>query len=54
MEFNLADLFESVADVIPEREAIVCGERRLTYEQLEERATRLAHHLIANGVGTGA
>jgi acyl-CoA synthetase (AMP-forming)/AMP-acid ligase II len=53
MQFNLADLFESVADAVPEREAIVCGERRLTYAQLEERANRLAHYLLANGVGEG-
>ena len=53
MEFNLADLFEAVADAIPEREAIVCGERRLTFAQLDERATRLAHWLAARGVAPG-
>ena len=53
MEFNLADLFESVADAVPEREAVVCGDNRLTYAQLDERATRLAHHLRASGVGEG-
>ena len=31
MEFNLADLWEAVADAIPDREALVCGDRRLTY-----------------------
>ncbi|HYI45168.1 MAG TPA: acyl-CoA synthetase [Actinomycetota bacterium] len=53
MEFNLADLFESVADAVPEREALVCGDRRLTYKELDERATRLAHHLSSIGVGAG-
>jgi non-ribosomal peptide synthetase component F len=53
MEFNLADLFEGVADAIPEREAVVCGERRLTFAQLEERATRLAHWLSAQGIEKG-
>ncbi len=53
MEFNLADLFESVADAVPEREALVCGGRRLTFAQLEERANRLAHHLSGRGIGTG-
>ena len=53
MEFNLADLFESVVDAVPEREALVCGDRRLTYEQLDERATRLAHHLSSVGVEPG-
>lgn len=53
MQFNLADLFEGVADAVPDREALVCGERRLTYAQMEERANRLAHHLLANGIGAG-
>jgi acyl-CoA synthetase (AMP-forming)/AMP-acid ligase II len=51
--FNLADLFELVADAIPEREAMVAGAHRLTYGDLEERANRLAHHLLAVGVRAG-
>ena len=51
MEFNLADLYESVADRVPEREAVVWGDTRLTFRQLDERATRLAHGLQALGVG---
>ncbi|HWC39490.1 MAG TPA: acyl-CoA synthetase [Acidimicrobiales bacterium] len=51
--FNLADLFELVADAIPEREAMVAGARRLTYGDLEARANRLAHHLQAAGVRAG-
>src|SRR5205823_4114495 len=45
LTFNIADLFECVADTVPEREAVVCGDRRLTYAELDERATRLAHAL---------
>ena len=37
MEFNLADLFERVADTAPDRLALVAGDRRLTYAQLDER-----------------
>ena len=51
--FNLADLFEIVADTVPEREALVCGDARLTYAQLEERSNRLAHYLAAQGIGAG-
>jgi len=43
--FNLADLFELVADAVPERTAIVAGTTSRTYAQLDERATRLAHTL---------
>jgi acyl-CoA synthetase (AMP-forming)/AMP-acid ligase II len=53
VEFNLADLFEVVVDTVPDREALVCGERRLTYREFEERVNRLAHHLTASGVGAG-
>ena len=53
MEFNLADLFESVVDVVPEQPAIVADDRRLTYAELDGRANRLAHHLAGVGVGPG-
>ena len=53
MEFNLADLWERVADAVPDDEAMVCGDRRLTYAQADERATRLAHHLAGLGIGLG-
>jgi acyl-CoA synthetase (AMP-forming)/AMP-acid ligase II len=53
MDFNLADLFECVADHVPDRIAITSGSGRLTYADLDERATRLAHVLAANGVRAG-
>lgn len=53
MELNLADLFESVVDTVPDRLAIVAGERRLTYSQLDGRADRLADVLGRSGVGPG-
>ncbi|MGW4981395.1 acyl-CoA synthetase [Streptomyces mirabilis] len=60
MEYNLADLFESVVDVVPGREALVCidhpgtgAERRLTYAQLDAAANRVAHHLIDSGIRPG-
>ena len=36
---------------VPDRTALVCGDRRVTYAELEARANRLAHHLAAQGVG---
>jgi acyl-CoA synthetase (AMP-forming)/AMP-acid ligase II len=53
VEFNLADLFECVADTVPDHLAVVCGDRRLTFAQFDERATRLAHALADRGVGAG-
>ena len=53
MHFNLADMIEAVADRVPDREALVCGNRRATYAQLDERATQLAHFLQSRGVQAG-
>ncbi|MFM8766377.1 MAG: AMP-binding protein, partial [Rubrivivax sp.] len=51
--FNLADLFEVVAHAVPERTAFVCGSQRLSFAQLDVRATRLASALRAQGVLRG-
>ncbi|MFE7852982.1 acyl-CoA synthetase [Streptomyces sp. NPDC057403] len=60
MEYNLADLFESVVDVVPDREALVYidhpgtgAERRLTYAELDAAANRVGHHLIDAGIRPG-
>ena len=52
-EFNLADLWEAVADSVPDRVALRCGEQRRTYEQLEEQSNRLAHWYLEQGVQAG-
>jgi acyl-CoA synthetase (AMP-forming)/AMP-acid ligase II len=51
--FNIADMFELVADEVPDRMALVCGDQRSTFPQLEQRANRLAHFLKERGVGAG-
>ncbi len=51
--FNHADLFEIAVDVAPERTALVAGDTRLTYRDLETRANRMAHHLALAGIGPG-
>lgn len=51
--FNLADLFEVVADACPERTALVAGDVRLTYRELDERANRVAHAFAAAGLEPG-
>ncbi|MFI5041442.1 MAG: acyl-CoA synthetase [Acidimicrobiales bacterium] len=51
--FNLADLWELIADEVPEREALVCGDQRRTYAQIEERSNRLASWMRDRGVGPG-
>jgi acyl-CoA synthetase (AMP-forming)/AMP-acid ligase II len=52
--YNLADLFELVAGAVPDREAVTCGERRVTYRELDTRATQLADALDDDhGVASG-
>jgi acyl-CoA synthetase (AMP-forming)/AMP-acid ligase II len=51
--YNFADVWEMAADAVPSREALVVGDQRRTYAQLEERANRLASWLVAQGVGPG-
>ncbi|WP_424215186.1 acyl-CoA synthetase [Streptomyces sp. BI20] len=60
MEYNLADLFESIVDVVPDREALVYVDhpgtgavRRLTYRELDTAANRIAHHLLDSGLVAG-
>jgi fatty-acyl-CoA synthase len=53
LQFNLADLFELVAEAVPERVAAVCGTDRRTFAELDERSTRFAHLLLTRGAGPG-
>ncbi|MFF2133255.1 amino acid adenylation domain-containing protein [Streptomyces olivochromogenes] len=45
------DLIETQAAATPEATAVVVGEQRISYRELDERANRIAHHLIAAGAG---
>ncbi len=51
--YNLADLLEILAGAAPDREALVAGDARLTYGELNARAARLGHHLAEQGVRPG-
>lgn len=48
---NLADLFEVVAEEVPDRLALAAGDSHRTYGELDRRANQLARHFAANGVG---
>ncbi|MFI8304175.1 amino acid adenylation domain-containing protein [Streptomyces sp. NPDC085927] len=47
------ELFERRAEDTPDATAVVCGSARIGYRELDERANRVAHHLIAGGVRPG-
>ena len=50
---TIADLIEAMADVVPDRLAIVTTDRDLTFAEVDERSTRLANHLVSLGVRPG-
>jgi len=52
-QFHLADLFETIAATVPDRPAIVSDSLRLTYAELDARASALASGMAARGVGRG-
>ncbi|WP_349630246.1 Pls/PosA family non-ribosomal peptide synthetase [Acidovorax sp. CCYZU-2555] len=49
----LADLFEATAARQPAHAALICGDLQLSYRDLDERASLMAHHLMAKGVKPG-
>jgi long-chain acyl-CoA synthetase len=50
---NLAVLLENSARELPDRDAIVSGESRLTYAKLDAAANQVANALATRGVGKG-
>ena len=50
-ETSLAALVEAQVERTPEAIAVVFGEQRLTYRELNERANQLAHELCKHGAG---
>jgi amino acid adenylation domain-containing protein len=48
---GVAELFEARVAATPDATAVVFEDHALTYAQLNERANRLASHLIAQGIG---
>ncbi len=50
-EFNLADVFDTVAGAVPDAECVIWRDRRFTYSQVVERSNRLANYLKSRGLG---
>ncbi len=54
MQFNLADMFEGVVDILPDRQALVIDDgTRLTFAELDAVANQVAHHFLEVGIGKG-
>jgi amino acid adenylation domain-containing protein len=50
---TVKSLFEAQVARTPDAEAVVLGDRRLTFSELNRRANRIAHLLRGHGVGPG-
>ncbi len=50
MDWNFADVFESVCDALPDRTVLIQGDRRVTWRQFDDRAARLAAAFVAAGL----
>jgi non-ribosomal peptide synthetase-like protein len=50
---GLADLLEATVARVPDQIALICGERRVTYGELDRQAGLAAARLIEAGVGPG-
>ncbi|GEE01222.1 long-chain-fatty-acid--CoA/3-oxocholest-4-en-26-o ate--CoA ligase [Gordonia spumicola] len=51
MKFNLADVFETVADSVPERIVLTWEGEDISYAELDGLANQVAHNFAAHGVG---
>nr|WP_314492031.1 non-ribosomal peptide synthetase [uncultured Pseudomonas sp.] len=51
LEPDVIALIDRQAQLVPDKAAVVLDGASLSYAQLHDRANRLAHHLIAQGVG---
>ena len=50
MDFSLAQVFDAVAEVVPDRQALAFRGHKLSYGALRERSRRLANHLLSRGL----
>jgi acyl-CoA synthetase (AMP-forming)/AMP-acid ligase II len=51
MDFHFAEVYEAIARALPDREAIVWRDLRLTHAELAQRSRRLASYLHGRGLG---
>jgi fatty-acyl-CoA synthase len=51
---HFATVWESIADAVPDHPAIVQGDRRISWAQMDDRAARLAAAFTQAGLGVGS
>src|SRR5688572_5365445 len=48
---NTAEFLQISSLMVPDRDALVCGDKRVTYAEMADRVNRLANWLIEQGAG---
>lgn len=51
VSFDLSSVFRTVAETLPDHEALIWRGQRLTYAQLDARIDGVAHYLVEQGLG---
>jgi fatty-acyl-CoA synthase len=51
--WSYAAVWSGIAEAVPERDALICGSRRVTWGDFADRAHRLATHLFDGGLRPG-
>ncbi len=54
MTWQMADIWENIADAIPDKPAIIDGDKRYSWAEYDERAAKLAQVLRDHGIEAGA
>lgn len=50
-QWTIPEVFDAVADAVPERTMTICGQNRRTFAEAHDRTTRLASFLMRRGLG---
>ena len=50
MNLSFASLWEKISDLIPDEDALICGDKVLSWKEFDVRASKLASVLIENGL----
>ena len=51
VSFDLSTVFRTVAETVPDQQALIWRDRRLTYAQMDSRIDGIAHYLVTQGLG---
>ncbi len=50
LEISLIDRFESMVKLFPEKTAVIDGEEKISYQELDKKANQLANKIKLSGI----